>query len=75
MTSAQASPRGGVTYQQLVETADSSKSYQEGILAGMAVIEIALMVIGGLPIATLGIGSVALVAGLSSTKKRRVRQG
>lgn len=71
LTSQEASPRGGVTYKQLVEAADSSKSYQAGIMAGMAVAEAALMAIGGLPIAAIGAGTaVALTSSVLSAKKK-----
>ena len=70
LTSQEASPRGGVTYKQLIEAADSSKSYQAGIMAGMAFTEAALMTIGGLPIAALGAGTAAVVSGLISAKKK-----
>lgn len=74
LTSQEASPRGGVTYKQLVEAADSSKSYQAGIVAGMGMVatEAALMAIGGLPIATIGLetGVAAIASSLSSAKRK-----
>lgn len=70
LTSQEASPRGGVTYQQLVEAASSSKSYQAGLLAGMAATEAALLVTGGLPLAALGIGTVGMIAGMKSKKQK-----
>lgn len=72
LTSQEASPRGGVTYKQLVEAADSSKSYQAGIVAGMAATEAALKAIGGLPIATIGLGAAvaATASSLSSAKRK-----
>lgn len=75
LTSQEASPRGGVTYQQLIEAVDSSKQYQAGIMAGMGMVatEAALVAIGGLPIAALGMGSAgatALMASLASVKKK-----
>ena len=70
LTSQEAAPRGGVTYRQLVEAADSSNSYQAGIMAGMAFTEAALTTIGALPIAALGVGTAALVSSLVSAKKK-----
>ena len=72
LTSQKASPRGGVTYKQLVEAADSSKSYQAGIAAGMVATEAALMAIGGLPIAAVGLGTgvAAIASSLSSAKRK-----
>lgn len=74
LTSQEASPRGGVTYKQLVEAADSSKSYQAGIAAGMGMVatEAALMAIGGLSIAAVGLGNgvAAIASSLSSAKRK-----
>lgn len=70
LTNPKASPRGGVTYKQLVEAANSSKSYQAGIMAGMAFTEAALAAIGGMPIAALGMGATALATSLVSSKKK-----
>ena len=58
LTSSEASPRGGVTYKQLVEAADTSKSYQRGFAAGMAATEVLLSAIGGLAIPSIGIASI-----------------
>lgn len=74
LTSPEASPRGGVTYKQLVEAADSSKSYQRGIVAGMAATEVLLSAIGGITIqsmemASLGAANAALGFFTSKGKK------
>ena len=36
LTSLQAAPRGGVSFQQLIEAADSSEAYQNGLSAGIS---------------------------------------
>ena len=56
LTSPSAAPRGDVTYEQLVKAADSSKSFQAGIAAGLAATTTALAALGGLPVATLAKG-------------------
>lgn len=69
LTSPSAAPRGDVTYEQLVKAADSSKSFQAGIAAGLAATatnlttaSITLMALGPLPVATLtkGLASIAV---------------
>ena len=73
LTSQEASPRGGVTYKQLIEAADSSKSYQAGIAAGMVATKAALMAMGeASTIATIGLetGVAAIASSLSSAKRK-----
>ena len=67
LTSPEASPRGGVTYEQMIKAADTSKSYHAGMVAGMAVTEAALLAMGGVSAAALGVGA-AVVSGLSGGK-------
>ena len=78
LTSFEAAPRGGVTYQQLIKAADSSKSYQAGLSAGismvgMAATEATLAAVGGMSIAAIGIGAVGaatFVASMSNKKQK-----
>lgn len=72
LTSERASPRGGVTYQQLLKAADSSKSYQAGLLAGMAATEALLSALGGMSMATTGISAtLATLATIITTSKKK----
>ena len=69
LTSAKAAPRGGVTYERLLEAAEYSESYKEGIRAGLAASEAAAVAMSGLsklmfPMAPIG----ALGAALASAK-------
>lgn len=73
LTSPEASPRGGVTYEQLIKAADTSKSYHAGMAAGIAVTEAALLAMGGTSAAVLGAGA-ALVSGLTGAKLREKKE-
>ncbi len=79
LTSSKAAPRGGVTFEQMVEAADSSKSYKEGVVAGKALTAAALM--AGAPLAlmtgapifaagALGAGAAVFSSGLFSRTKK-----
>lgn len=82
LTSSKAAPRGGVTFEQMVEAADSSKSYKEGVVAGKALTAAALMagtplaLMTGVPIfaaGALGVGAAVFSSGLfSKTKKGEI---
>lgn len=57
LTSEVASPRGGVTYEQLVDAAGISKSLEEGMMAGVAATQSVLKAIGEIPIYSLSLTS------------------
>ncbi len=63
-----------MTYEQLIEAANLSKSYQAGVKVGKAAAEAALATIGGLPLAALGAvgvaGGAVIAESLSSLKKK-----
>lgn len=66
LTSPNAAPRGNVTHDQLIKAADSSKSFQAGISAGLATTAVnlttTLVAYGLLPVAALtkGLASIAV---------------
>lgn len=53
LTSTKACPRGGITYNQLVKAAKSSKSYEEGMIEGLKAMAKVLGAIGNTPISSL----------------------
>lgn len=61
LTSPEAGPRGGVTYEKLVKVADSSKQYQSGLKAGLVAAS-TLGVVGSLSAAVAGIATVGATA-------------
>lgn len=67
LTSVQAAPRNGVTYEKLAKVAQYDAFYQAGLVAGMAASNVALSAIGGLPLAALTAG----VSGVALAKKKR----
>lgn len=82
LTSAKASPRGNITFEQLVEAADSSNSYVNGMIAG---VEVALSALPGIPLSTLGIAGAAgaiaaagaagaALAGFNKTKGKKKKE-
>lgn len=69
LTSPQASPRGDVTYEQLMEaasTTNTSRSYQAGIAAGMATTASILSMVGGVPVTALATSLASLVAAMTA---------
>ena len=74
LTSIEASPRGGITYKDLIEAAKDEASFKEGILMGMGAAEMALSAVGGLPAALVGVtamsGTASFLNGLSSSKSK-----
>lgn len=71
LTCVEAAPRGGVTYQQLIAAANSTKSFQAGLLAGAVATEMALATIGALPIAALGSAGVLAVKHGKNAKNKK----
>ena len=47
LTKSIAKPRGGVTYQQLVEASNSEKSFQDGLTAGKNIMKASALMLGG----------------------------
>ncbi len=56
LTNASARPQNGVTYKKLLEAANPSKEYQDGIKAGMEVAKTVLRATGAIPLPDLGKG-------------------
>lgn len=68
LTSPKAAPRGGVTYEQLLDAAEYSMSYKEGILAAEAAFA-TIPLVG--PLATMGMA----ICGATSSAIQRKRKG
>lgn len=76
LTSDQASPRGGITYQQMMEAVNQSKEYHDGFKAGRKQAEEILKASGSLSInAISGVANnISDAISLKSSKKRRGRK-
>ena len=58
LSSADAAPRGGVTFKQLIEAVDETISYKAGIAAGAATLTTILGRLGGIPVAGLAMSAI-----------------
>lgn len=67
LTSVEAAPRNGVTYEQLVKVAQKEESYHAGLAAGMGAASVALSAIGGLPVMALTTGLAVAGAATGAT--------
>lgn len=75
LTSPQAAPRGGITYEQLIKAVDSSRSYQEGIAAGLAATAGVMAALGALPMALITFGMSNIINVGSHLEKAKSETG
>lgn len=72
LTSFEAKPQGGVTYQELLEVANNDEQYKKGLTAGMSVVGITPMALAGIPGITAALA--ALAGGFTMTKAQELLQ-
>lgn len=69
LTSVDAAPRGGVTYEQLVSAADDSRAFQAGMTAGRAVTNAVLSAFGAFPLVAVASSATAVSESIKQKKK------